>query len=76
MPDFGTGAILLLAVVVYISKVHSLQANVVAIRELGKELEGHINKLQYLAVLFSDCLWLCFMMRYQFVVAGKCCCHS
>lgn len=30
-----------------------LQANVVAIHEFGKELEGRINKLQYLAVLLS-----------------------
>ena len=30
-----------------------MQANAVAIHEFGKELEGRINKLQYLAVLFS-----------------------
>ena len=30
-----------------------MQANVVAIHEFGKELEGRINKLQYLAVLLS-----------------------
>lgn len=76
LPDFGTDAILLLAVVSYLSKLHSLQANVIAVYEFGKELEGQVNKLQYLAVLFSDCFRLCFMMRYQFIVAGKCCCHS
>ena len=30
-----------------------LQANVVAIHEFGKELEGRVSKLQYLAVLLS-----------------------
>ena len=76
LPDFGTDAILRLAVVVYISKLHSLQANDVAIHGFGKELEGQINNLQYQAVLFSDRFWLCFMMRYQVIGAGKCCSNS